>query len=253
MPITKYKVLISDVDGTLTPIAMGALPSIGVTTKIKTAVDKGLIFVMATGRPFSRLKYLIDYFSHVGLCIVDNGAAIINNDGRVIWEAILPNNHANKILELSKSFKLVRASCETEVFENPKTIPNSVKVRKISVHNISIGQAETLFDRVNSEFNDVTCVKAASYEAPHLVDVYFSNINATKQHAILSMAKILGINRREIIGVGDGYNDFSLLMACGLKVAMGNAVDELKEIADYIAPSVDNDGLVDVLEKYYFS
>ena len=41
-----------------------------------------------------------------------------------------------------------------------------------------------------------------------------------------------------------------LLMACGLKVAMGNGVPELKEIADYVAPSVDEDGISDVIEKF---
>ena len=39
-------------------------------------------------------------------------------------------------------------------------------------------------------------------------------------------------------------------MACGLKVAMGNAIPELKEIADYVAPSVDDDGVADVIEKF---
>ena len=53
-----------------------------------------------------------------------------------------------------------------------------------------------------------------------------------------------------MIGVGDGYNDFPLLMACGLKVAMGNAVPELKAIADYIAPTVADDGIVDVIKTF---
>lgn len=39
-------------------------------------------------------------------------------------------------------------------------------------------------------------------------------------------------------------------MACGLKVAMGSAVEDLKAIADYIAPSVDEDGVVDVIQKF---
>lgn len=60
----------------------------------------------------------------------------------------------------------------------------------------------------------------------------------------------MGISTSEIIGIGDHYNDFPLLMACGFKVAMGNAVPELKAIADYIAPSVENNGLADVLEKF---
>jgi hydroxymethylpyrimidine pyrophosphatase-like HAD family hydrolase len=53
-----------------------------------------------------------------------------------------------------------------------------------------------------------------------------------------------------MIGVGDGYNDFPLLEACGLKVAMGNALEDLKGIADYIAPSVDEDGVANVIEKF---
>lgn len=65
------------------------------------------------------------------------------------------------------------------------------------------------------------------------------------------MARILGTQTTEIVGVGDSYNGIPLLQGCGLKIAMGNAVEELKVEADYIAPSVDNDGLVDVIEKYF--
>jgi hydroxymethylpyrimidine pyrophosphatase-like HAD family hydrolase len=76
------------------------------------------------------------------------------------------------------------------------------------------------------------------------------NSKATKQFGIYEVAKLLKIETHEIIGVGDGYNDFPLLMACGLKVAMGNAVPELKAIADFIAPSVQEDGLATVIEKF---
>jgi len=82
------------------------------------------------------------------------------------------------------------------------------------------------------------------------MDIDVTHAEATKMHGILEVAKLLNIDTKEIIGVGDGYNDFPLLMACGLKVAMGNAVDDLKAIADYVAPTVDEDGLADVIEKY---
>lgn len=85
------------------------------------------------------------------------------------------------------------------------------------------------------------------------VSLLISHTAATKQHAILKVAEILKIDTHEIIGVGDGYNDFPLLMACGLKIAMGNAVLELKEIADYIAPSVDEDGVAHIIEKFILS
>ena len=77
-----------------------------------------------------------------------------------------------------------------------------------------------------------------------------NHVLATKQHAIVNVAKLLDIDTSEIIGVGDGPNDFPLLIACGLKIAMGNAVPELKAIADFIAPSVEEDGVATVIEKF---
>ena len=83
-----------------------------------------------------------------------------------------------------------------------------------------------------------------------LLCVDVTDQSVSKMHGISEVFEILGISREDAIGVGDSYNDFPLLMACGLKVAMGNAIDELKSIADYIAPSVDDDGVTDVIEKF---
>lgn len=247
----KYKVIISDIDGTLTPNIPNILPTQRVTEKIHQAKEQGFVFCLATGRPFSLIKYLIDHLGDIGPCITDNGAVIMNSkDCSVIWESLLSHGRASRILELLKPFKLVRASCDIDRLENPINIPELTKIRKVSVHNITIVEAEKIIEKVCSELKDVAGVKASSYERDDLVDVYFSNINATKQHAVLELSKILGINHKEIIGVGDGYNDFPLLMACGLKVAMGNAVKELKDIADYVAPTIEEDGLAHVIDKY---
>ena len=80
--------------------------------------------------------------------------------------------------------------------------------------------------------------------------VAVNTIAATKQHGILEVAKIMGISTHEIIGIGDASNDIPLLMACGLKVAIGNATEDVKAIADYIAPTVEEDGVADVIEKF---
>jgi hydroxymethylpyrimidine pyrophosphatase-like HAD family hydrolase len=74
--------------------------------------------------------------------------------------------------------------------------------------------------------------------------------HASKLHGVVDVAKLMHLSTHEIIGVGDGYNDFPLLMACGLKIAMGNAVPELKAIADFVAPTVDEDGVATVIEKF---
>lgn len=72
----------------------------------------------------------------------------------------------------------------------------------------------------------------------------------SKLHGIVDVAKLIGVETKDSIGVGDGHNDFPLLLACGLKIAMGNAVPELKAIADFVAPTVNEDGVAVVIEKF---
>ncbi|NMC35608.1 HAD family phosphatase [Candidatus Beckwithbacteria bacterium] len=250
--MSKYKAIVSDIDGTLTQINPNALPSEKVAESIKSLSEKGFTFSFATGRPFFLVEYLVNHLGTLGPCIVDNGAVIVDSkNGNILWEAILSPQKANQILKLSKDCQMVRASCDIGGIDNPKTIPSHAKVRKISIHDIDYDLAEQLINAVTETVSDVAAVKAASYQSDHLTDVYFSNIKATKQYAVFELAKLLHISPKEIIGIGDGYNDFPLLMACGLKVAMGNAVDELKEIADEIAPSVNEDGLAFIIEKYF--
>ena len=69
-------------------------------------------------------------------------------------------------------------------------------------------------------------------------------------HAAKKLSQILNIETSEIIGVGDARNDIPLLEVCGLKVAMGNADDKFKLVANYIAPSVDEDGVAHIVEKF---
>ncbi|MDZ7548132.1 HAD hydrolase family protein, partial [Clostridium perfringens] len=63
-------------------------------------------------------------------------------------------------------------------------------------------------------------------------------------------AKHLGIKREEIITLGDAGNDLHMIEYAGLGVAMGNAFDEIKEIADYITDTNENDGVAKVIEKF---
>ena len=58
------------------------------------------------------------------------------------------------------------------------------------------------------------------------------------------------MKKEEILTIGDQNNDIELLKAGGIKVAMGNGTPELKECADYITDTVENDGFVKAIEKY---
>lgn len=64
------------------------------------------------------------------------------------------------------------------------------------------------------------------------------------------MADYLGLNIDETMAFGDGGNDISIIKKAGIGVAMGNAGDNLKEVADYITTSVDEDGVRNALVHF---
>lgn len=72
----------------------------------------------------------------------------------------------------------------------------------------------------------------------------------SKWVAVRRVARRFGIRRSEVLAIGDGQNDVEMIAEAGLGVAMGNALDEVKAVADLIAPPNDDDGAAEILERY---
>ena len=248
-----YKAFISDIDDTITLPIIGALPSEKVTHTIRSAIKKGIAFCLATGRPYPHIADIIKHLQLTSPVIVDNGAEIWSTENNtLLWGAYVPMEDAKIIMNIAMEFTShVRLSCDLGVIEEAYAIPKKAKVvKKININGLSEKKSEECIAVIEDNLKDLAITKAGSWDAPHLIDVYCANYQATKQHAVLKLAEILHVSTHEMIGIGDHYNDFPLLMSCGLKVAMGNAVPELKAIADYIAPSVSEDGAADAIEKF---
>ncbi len=71
-----------------------------------------------------------------------------------------------------------------------------------------------------------------------------------KAYGLSRLLDRLGLSRSQMICCGDGFNDISMIKYAGLGVAMDNASDEVKRFANYIAPHCDEDGVVDVIDRY---
>lgn len=246
----KYKALMLDLDGTTIPTRADAIPSQKVIDSIARAnqfVHVGIV----TARPYALVKPLLKYLALVGPSIISGGAQIINfPSGEILSEEMISKETAyeicNYLNELKIDFVLQYKGNERGVKFDPENIQKDAL--DISVPNISLEKADWIIEKLD-KFKTVAGHKTAAWDGGGNW-VQITSAKATKQHAVLEVAEVLKIQTHEIIGVGDAYNDFPLLMACGLKVAMGNAVPELKEIADYIAPSIDEDGVADVIEKF---
>ena len=83
---------------------------------------------------------------------------------------------------------------------------------------------------------------------PHYLE--FMHKEGTKGHALQFMAQHIGCSMEETIAMGDAWNDREMLMSAGLGVAMANAQPALKELADYITLSNNEDGVAHVVEKF---
>ena len=80
-------------------------------------------------------------------------------------------------------------------------------------------------------------------------DIEVISAKADKGIAIRKAADQLGIDPAQILGIGDSVNDLPMFEGCGLRVAMGNAVEPVKARADYITLTNDEDGVGEALRQ----
>jgi hydroxymethylpyrimidine pyrophosphatase-like HAD family hydrolase len=81
----------------------------------------------------------------------------------------------------------------------------------------------------------------------------FTDITARgtdKGSALHEMAQFLGLQMNRMVAFGDGGNDLTMIREAGIGIAMGNANDVLKQAADYITTTVDDDGVLNALRHY---
>ena len=112
------------------------------------------------------------------------------------------------------------------------------------LNNLSDTQIESHKKRLSKICNDISLIKFKRKN--YGMDI--TSEKATKHTAVLEYERLLKISRSQIVAIGDGLNDYPLFTTCGYKIAMENAPKELKEIADFIAPTVENNGTVVALK-----
>lgn len=246
----KYKALIVDVDGTLIVSTPDGVPTKKVIKAMNDA-GKKLHVGLATSRCLPNAAYLLDVLKLSGPSVFEGGGCVFDaGERKTISEHVLIEEELDAIQKVIKEFDVRFEFCNNKSehgeFPKLKRVPNEAFMV------FSQGVENLYAKEITSKIKDHG--KVAVHTTPSWTkgktDILITNSQATKQHGILEVAKILGIETHEIIGVGDGNNDFPLLMACGLKVAMGNAGDDLKAIADFVAPRVEDDGLACVIEKF---
>lgn len=246
----KYKALILDIDGTVVRHALDAHPSKRVIEAIHKA-QKEVHVSISTSRPLFHATHIIEELGIEDYCIVTDSTQLYDAKNKTIEESLyIPTKAIPPIQHILQKHHVqyMENDGTSEVKRMKGVTKTTKKVCSLSVFDVSPKLADTLIDQL-SKISDISVTRIASY-ITGLQWVCIANAKATKLHGVVRIAELLHISPDEIIGVGDSYNDFPLLEACGLKIAMGNAVPELKAIADFVAPSVEDDGVATVIEKF---
>ena len=105
---------------------------------------------------------------------------------------------------------------------------------------------ESVEVEVNKLFGDVLNIYRSE---PFFLEIMPQNVD--KAYSLERLLNHLNLSREEMVACGDGFNDLSMVRYAGLGVAMGNAQTVVKEEADFITATNDEDGLVDVIEQFF--
>lgn len=245
----QYGALILDLDGTTVINSPDSVPSPQVTETIHKA-KKFVKVCFATSRPLFMTKNIFDRLQPNGLCAVTDSTQIYDP----VRKRIIQTYYLQKAIA-PYAYKVFRAHGVRNVIINDGGADRGYNGGHVESKLVSICAADILPSVAEEVIEELSKIPTlAVYKIPSYQEgkvwVTVAHLNATKLHAVGTIAKLLKLRRAQLIGIGDGYNDFPLLMACGLRIAMGNAVPELKAIADFIAPTVEEDGVATVIEKF---
>ncbi|MBP1157227.1 MULTISPECIES: Cof-type HAD-IIB family hydrolase [unclassified Paenibacillus] len=260
-----YKMLAIDIDDTL--INDEKQITEGTRQALAAAMSQGVIVTLATGRMYASAKQLAGQLALNVPLITYQGSLVKNAiDGQVLYKRTVPVDAARTIFEFCGSHGLhlqtyvddvlyVKENNEkAEAYAALSNIPYSVypdfeKLISMPSTKLLIIDDPEVLDRVALQLRELLGGKVhITKSKPHFLEIVHAE--GTKGHALSHVAEHFGLELSQIIAIGDSWNDREMLEAAGLGVAMGNAVDALKEIADYVTLSNNDDGIKHVVEKF---
>lgn len=263
-----YRLIAADIDGTLVNDKREVTPR--TKKRIHEAINKGVIFVISSGRPVQGVRIITRQLEADIPVITYNGAMVITGESRrVIYSCTMKKEDVIMIEKLGRERDTTIA-----IWSDNKLYVNRMDERAARYSDLSGSEAllyenaEELAERgVNKIlwYDDVERINAfrdelngrlnpsVNYHTSQPFFLEFVDVNASKAIALEKLGEFYGIKREEMIAVGDGFNDLSMIEYAGLGVAMANSPEEIKRAADFVTLSNEDDGVAYVIEKFILS
>ena len=255
------KAIFFDVDGTLRDFKeYGIRPS--VYKAIDAARSAGVGCYVATGRHPAEIEenYLLGDLEFDGYVYL-NGCYCTDGAGNVVFTAPVHPSQAEKSLELLKTEPFSLLAMEADRFyineaspaivekhlgmgsKVPQVNPHMEDCAKNEIYQLVIYGEDSVLDRVVSQ---LPLCDPTRWNEGGALDLVPKGVD--KCTGIRAMMDYLSLSRDEVAAVGDNFNDIGMLKMAGLSVCMGNGKPEAKAVSDYVAPHIDEDGLLGAVE-----
>ncbi|MYL70255.1 Cof-type HAD-IIB family hydrolase [Halobacillus litoralis] len=256
-----------DLDGTL--LTDNKVISEKTKNTVLKAMEQGHIVVIATGRPH---RASINYYHQLGLetPMVNFNGALIHHPKDHRWDAIhspLGIRTAHKIIHTCQELgvKNILAEVKDEVYldqydeeimsifqtkNDPITVGRLQSNLKDDPTSILIHPEEEKIQMLRKELDDhASLIDHRKWGAPwHVIEIVRAGMN--KAVGLDKIARYFHVPKERIIAFGDEDNDFEMIDYAGVGVAMGNAINELKDLANHVTHSNEDDGIGAFLDDY---
>lgn len=240
------KFIFFDIDGTLTDKNPGGKVLESTHRTLEKLQANGHFVAIATGRA----QYMaMDAAKETGIYnLVTDGGNGLTIDGKVKYIKPIDFKQANVVIDQCIKYHYpfaVALGNDNKLYTNQESeieqiLPNpAIYDKSIDFHQVKEIYKIFITCSIEEEKNlDLGDLDYMRYFAGQIIVE-----PAEKYQGILEMVKLMGGNEEDIVTFGDGLNDISMIKQAPLGIAMGNAIDELKEIADFVTKRNDEDGI----------
>ncbi len=263
------KVLVLDLDGTLTNSNKEITPD--TKDAIMKIQKKGHKVVLASGRPTPGVEPLakelkLDKFG--GYILSYNGGQIKDcKKDEVVYEQALPADVVPKLFNMADELNIGLATYDSDgIVANDNR--NKYVELESRINNLPIQYRNNAAEYIDFPVNkclgmvdpEIAPEKEQAYKdkfgdvlnitrsEPFFIEITPKGVD--KAASLERFCEITGNTRENMIACGDGFNDISMIKYAGIGVAMANAQDEVKAVADFITTSNNDDGVARVIEKF---
>ena len=254
----RIKAIFFDIDGTLVSFKSHTVPE-SARRAIARLREQGVKVFIATGRLMKHVGIVNDI--EVDGYITVNGGYCITSAGEVIFESAFPRATVERVIDLSEQYGFdLNVMTHQDMYvssmgERVKKIasminimPTVADVRAIAATQPVVQMCPYISRELEQEIMPLLpdCVGSRWIET--FMDLNVRGVD--KSLGIQQVMNYYGLTMAEAMAFGDGGNDLPMVRDAAVGVAMGNACDELKAVADYITSSVDEDGVSRALEHF---